>query len=67
MNIEDYSLWEFIQMDFVKFEAEHLDELDNITLRIFRDYYYPHKFWINFNLDLDKTCNTTMLKAVAAE
>ena len=67
MNIEDYSLWESIQMDFVKFEAEHFDELDNATLRVFRDYCYPHGFWINLNLGLDKTCNTAMLEAVAAE
>ncbi|MCJ1344272.1 hypothetical protein MMC31_002475 [Peltigera leucophlebia] len=67
MNIEDYSFWESIQMNSVKFEAEHFDELDNATLRVFRDYCYPHGFWIDLNLDLDKTCNTAMLEAVSAE
>ena len=54
-------------MDFVKFEAEHFDRLDNATLRVFRDYCYPHGFWTDFNLNLNKTCNTAMLEAVAAE
>ncbi|MCJ1346234.1 hypothetical protein MMC31_004449 [Peltigera leucophlebia] len=67
LNAEDYRLWNCIQMDFRKFEAEHFDELDNATLRVFRDYCYPHGFWIDLNLGLDKTCNTAMLEAVAAE
>ena len=67
MNIEDYSLWESIQMDFVKFEAEHFDQLSNAILRVFRDYCYPHGFWIELNSSLDKTFNTAMLEAVAAE
>lgn len=53
MNIEDYSLWGFIYIDFMKFRAEHFDELDNATLRVFRDYCYLHRFWIDFNLSLD--------------
>ncbi len=67
MNIEDYSFWKSIQMDFVKFEAKHFDQFDNAILRVFRDYCYLHGFWIDFNLSLNKTCNTTMLEAVAAE
>ena len=67
MNIEDYSLWEFIQIDFVKFEAKYFDELYDATLRVFRDYCYPYGFWINFNLSLNKTCNTIMLEAVTAK
>ena len=31
-------------MNFVKFEIEHFDELDNATLRVFRDYYYLYEF-----------------------
>lgn len=27
-------------MDFMKFEAKYFDELNNITLKIYRDYYY---------------------------
>ena len=67
MNIENYSLWKFIKIDFMKFEVEYYDQLDNATLRVFRDYCYPHGFWINFKHGVDKTCNTTMLKAVAAK
>ncbi len=67
MNIEDYSPWEFIQMDFVKFEAEHFNLLDNATLRDFRDYYYLQRFWIELNLKLDKTYNIAIIEAVTAD
>ncbi len=67
IDIKDYSLWEFIQMNFVKFEAEYFDQLDNATLRVFRDYCYLHRFWIDINLNFNKTCNTAMLEAVTAK
>ncbi len=44
INIEDYSLSRSIQIDFLKFEAIYFNELDNATLRVFRDYCYPHRF-----------------------
>lgn len=67
MNIKDYSLWKFIQIDFVKFETEHYNQLDNATLRVFQNYCYPHGFWIDFNLSFNKTCNTAILKAITAK
>ena len=67
MNIEDFSLGEFIQIDFVKFETKHFDEFNNGTLKIFRDYGYPHRFWINLKLGFNKTYNTIILKVVAAK
>lgn len=67
MNIKDYFFWESIKMDFVKLEAEHFDKLDNATLKVFKDYYYPYRFWIDLNLRLNKIYNTTILKAVAAK
>lgn len=51
----------------MKVEVEHFDKLDNAILRVFKDYYYPNGLWINLNLDLDKTCNIAMLRAVAAK
>lgn len=51
-------------MDFIKFETEHFNQLDNVTLRVFRDYCYPHRFWVNFNLNLNKTYNTAILEAI---
>lgn len=54
-------------MNFVKFEVEHFDDLDNTTLGVFRDYYYPHRFWIDFNLGLEKICNIAMLKVITAK
>ena len=44
INIGDYSLWESIQIDFMKFELEDFDQLDNTTFRIFRDYCSLHGF-----------------------
>lgn len=67
MNIKDYSLWVFIQTGFLKFETKYFNQLDNAILRVFRDYCYLHRFWIDMNLNLDKTCNTTMLEAVIAK
>ena len=67
INIEDYSLWESIQMDFEKFVAEYFDKLNNAILKVFRHYCYLHGFWINLYLGLDKTYNTAMLEAVAAK
>lgn len=54
-------------MNFVKFEEGHFDQLDNATLRVFRNYCYMYKFWIELNLSSDTTYNTTMLEAVAAD
>lgn len=51
----------------MKFEVEYFDQLDNTTLKVFSNYCYLHGFWIDFNLSLNKTYNTTMLKAIIAE
>lgn len=54
-------------MDFMKFEAKYFDKLDNITLKIFRNYYYLYEFQIDFNFGFNKTYNTVILKAVIAQ
>lgn len=54
-------------MNYVKFATKPFDELDNTSLKVFRDYYYIHGFWFELNLKLDKTCNMTLLEAVAAK
>ncbi len=43
-NLKDKSLWDFIQMDFVEFEAKNFDKLDNNTWGVIKDYYYLHGF-----------------------
>lgn len=53
-------------MDFMEFEVKHFDGLDNITLKVIRNYCYSYRFWINHNLDSNKTCNIVMLEAIAA-
>ena len=53
-------------MDFMKFKAKYFNELYNVILRVFRDYCYLYRFWIDINLSLDKTYNTGILKDVAA-
>lgn len=68
MNGKYYNLQEFIWIDFVKFEIEYFNQLDNTILQVFRNNYYPYyRFWINLNLSLNKTYNTAMLEAVAAK
>ena len=67
MNIEDYCLWDSIQIDFAEFETRYFDELKNITWRVIRDYCYPHGFWIDHNFGPGKTRTIVMLEAIAAE
>ncbi len=67
MNVEDYCLWDSIQMDFAEFEERHFDELNNTTWRVVRDYCYPHGFWIDHNFGPSRNCTTTMLTAVEAD
>lgn len=31
INIEDYSFWNFIQIDFTKFEVKYFNKFNNIT------------------------------------
>ncbi len=66
-NLEDWSLWDSIQMDFAKFEAKHFDELDNDTWGVIGDYCYLHGFWVDYNFGPGRNCTTTMLKAVEAD
>ena len=66
-NLEDWSLWDSIQMDFAEFEAKHFDELDNDTWGVIRDYCYPHGFWIDHNFGPGRNRTTTILKAVEAD
>lgn len=54
-------------MNFEKFENKHFDELDNITLKIFKDYCYPHGVCIELNFGLNKTCSIIMLEVVVAK
>ena len=51
----------------MKFDAKNFNELDNATLRVFRDYCYLYGFWINLNLGLNKTSNIAILEVVAAK
>ncbi len=67
MNVEDYCLWDFIQMDFAEFEARHFDELNNTTWRVVRDYCYLYEFWIDHNFGPGRNRTTTMLKAVEVD
>ena len=65
--IEDYDLWDSIQMIFEHFKKEHFNKLDFNTWRLLRDYCYRHEFWIDHNFDVDRTRTTTMLKVVQFE
>ncbi len=67
MNVEDYYLWDSIQMDFAEFEARHFDKLNNTTWRVVWDYSYPHGFWIDHNFGLGRNRTTTMLIAIKAD
>lgn len=43
-----------MQIDFVKLKAKHFDELDNTTLRVFRDYCFHMDFRLTLTLALIK-------------
>lgn len=62
VNTEDYSLWDCIQIDFEKWESKYFNKLDNAIWKIFRDYYYHHEYWINYNIAPSKTYTIVMLK-----
>ncbi len=66
INVEDYCLWDSIQIDFAEFKTRHFNELNNTTWRVVRDYCYPYGFWIDHNFGSDKNRTTTMLTAVEA-
>lgn len=51
-------------MNFVKFETKYFNQLDNVTLRVLKDYCYLYSFWIDFNISHNKTGNTTILEVV---
>ncbi len=67
MNVEDYCLWDSIQMNFAEFETRHFDELNNATWRVIKDYYYPHRFWIDHNFSPGRNRTITILTAVEAD
>ena len=67
MNVEDYCLWNSINLYFAKFEARHFDELNNLTWKIVKDYCYMDGFWIDHKFGLDRPRITFMLKAVNNE
>ena len=50
LNAKNYRLWDFIQIDFEKFEAKHFDIFYGPTWKIIRDYCYPHGYWIDYNI-----------------
>lgn len=62
-NVEDFSLWNCIQVNFEKYEIRHLDEPEGSTWNVIRNHCYPHRYWINYNFGSNKTCTTFMLDA----
>ena len=48
-NIEDYSLWNAIQIDFGDFMEEKFNKLDGPIWTLLRDYCYKHGFRIDYN------------------
>lgn len=64
MNIEDHCFWNFIPMDFAKFEIQHFNELDNITMKIIQDCCYLHSFWIDYIFSSSKIYITFILKDI---
>lgn len=44
MNFKNYHLWNFVQIDFEKFEVREFNELNNTTWKVIRDYCYIHRF-----------------------
>lgn len=46
----------------MRFLAKYFDQLDKVILKVFRNYYYLHKSWINFNLNFNKSYNISIAK-----
>lgn len=66
LNAKD-CLWNYIQIDFGKFEVKHFDDIDDSTWTIVRNYCYLHKYWIDYNFAPVRTCATTMMKTINKE
>ena len=63
-NIEDYSLWDFVQGDFAKYKIKQFDKLDTNTEKVVKNHCYLRGFWINHNFGPGRTLTTVMLKTV---
>ncbi len=46
----------------MKWEAKYLNKLKNTILRVVRNYYYPHRYWIDYTINLSRTYTNTILK-----
>lgn len=66
-NIEDYRLWDAIQIDFGDFKENHFNKLDGPTWDGLRYYCYMHGYWIKYNYGPGRTRITTMLKTIEAD
>lgn len=66
-NVKDYSLQNYIQVSFNKFEAKHFDKSYNSTQKLVRYYCYLYRYQIDYNYGTDKTYIITILKAIDAK
>lgn len=48
LNIEDWPLWDAIQVDFEGFKEEHFSHLNGRTWEILRGYCYKHGYWLDY-------------------
>lgn len=63
-NIEDYSLWEAIQLYFKDFQMEHLDLLESRILNVIQKYYYIYGYKLNYNYGTSNLLIWIMFKTV---
>ncbi len=58
LNLEDYNLWNAIQVDYEDWKEEHFNQLSESTWKFLRQHCYTHEFW------LKETNATSMLQII---
>ena len=62
LNIEDWHLWNAIQIDFEGFKEKHFNKFDGPTWEILRGYCYKHGYWLDYKYASGKSRATIMVK-----
>jgi hypothetical protein len=66
-NIQDYDLWEVIQINFTHFQTKHFDQLKESIWKLVRNYCYSREYWTNHNFEVDRTRIFIMLETINAK
>ncbi len=62
LNLENYNLWDAIQVDYENWKEEHFNQLSESTWKFLRQHCYTHGFWLKETSAT--TSATSMLQAI---